>query len=108
MRRHDSRHLLTKAAIFLLLVSVAGLSILARHSQYLPESSPIHFFSSSTKVDVDHLPVLFFPATYLVATLVPDEASGQEPPRTAFQNIGLPQIGVTLSLQHRSPPPSLA
>jgi hypothetical protein len=108
MRRNDSRQIPSKAAILLLLVALFGLSTLARHSQYLPETNPVHFFSSTTKMDVDHLPALFFPEATLVAKVFPDDPRCQRFLRTTSQEIDVPQISLTLSLQHRSPPVALA
>jgi len=105
MRRNDSERVLAKTAILLLLVAVAGLSALARHSQYLPKSNPTHYFSSITKMEVDQLPLVFFPAPmFAVAMVVPDEPAFQRSPRAASQRIDIPQIGLVVSLQHRSPP----
>lgn len=109
MRRNDSKRILAKAAIVLLLVAVPGLSTLAKHSEYLPKSNPTHFFSNTTKMNVAHLPVLFFPAPmYPVAKVLPAEPAYRTSPPVSSEKIDLPQIGLTVSLQHRSPPSSLA
>jgi hypothetical protein len=104
MRRNHSQRIAARTAILLLLVALVGLSALARHSQYLPKSDPTHYFSNSTKMEIVHLPVLFFPSAIFPARVVPDEPAFQRSPREASQRIGIPQIGLVVSLQHRSPP----
>jgi hypothetical protein len=109
MRRNNSKGILAKAAILLLLVAVAGLSTLAKHSQYLPKSNPTHFFSNAAKMDVAHLPVIFLPApAYPVAKIAPPEPAFRMLLQIFPEKIELPQIGLTVSLQHRSPPSSRA
>jgi hypothetical protein len=109
MRQNAYQRFLRRTAILLLLVSVAGLATTARYSSYLPESSPIHFIAGISKMDVDHLPVLFAPVRVnATAIIAPPEQTFQCWPESTSQKIELPQIGLTLSLQHRSPPSSLA
>lgn len=109
MRRNDSKHILARAAILLLLIAVAALATLARHSEYLPKSNPTHFFSNTAKMNVAHLPTLFLQApTYPVAKVAPPEPAFSILRSISSEEIDLPQIGLTVSLQHRSPPSPLA
>jgi hypothetical protein len=109
VRRNDSKEFLAKAAILLLLIAVAGLSTLAKHSQYLPKSNPTHFFSNAAKMNVTHLSVLFLPAPICpVVKITPDEKAFRVLQQIFPEKIELPQIGLTVSLQHRSPPSSRA
>jgi hypothetical protein len=101
----SGRALKRSLVLLLLIVGVIALSILARQSPYLPKSDAAHYFSSIASMNVTYLPVAF------VLTLL-CWLPGRELLRPAFhsarpvelQNPELPQIGLTLSLQHRSPP----
>ena len=109
MRRTDSKGVLAKIAILLLLFAVAGLSTLAKNSKYLPKSDPTHFLSNATKMNVGHLPVLFFAIQYAPrAKVVPVERRFRMLQPVSSEKIDLPQIGLIISLQHRSPPSLLA
>jgi hypothetical protein len=48
------RNLLRKIVIFALLLAVAGLATMAKNGQYFPQSSPAHYVSISTKMNVAH------------------------------------------------------
>jgi hypothetical protein len=109
MPKNNTKVVFVRAVILLLLIGVAALSTLARHSRYLPKSSPSHFYSKITKMRTTHLPVLVLPVSgCIVARIVP-------PLRDfAAVNLLLPekpvmlQIHLSISLQHRSPPSLLA
>jgi len=91
----------------LLLFAVPALSTLAKNSWYLPQSNPIHYLNIASKMQVPHVPVVLEKAPLRpIAMLVPapevirsTHEPDLEPPK--------PSIGVTVSLQHRSPPSSL-
>ena len=105
MRPNDSRRLLAKAAILVLLVAIVGLSALAKQNQFLAKNNPAHFLVKSAKMNVTHLPVLFLPPTiYSFTALLPPAPPYPRSPLQLSEKIDLPQIGLTLSLQHRSPP----
>jgi hypothetical protein len=95
------------ATVVLLLFAVAGLSTLAKNSQYFPKSHPTHYVNIASKMNTAASPVLLEPGPlYPIAKVVPPQ------PR-AFRNHGVdeislpsPSIGVTVSIQHRSPPSS--
>jgi hypothetical protein len=89
----------------LLLFAVAGLSIGAKDSWYLPSSHPAHYLNISTKMKVSPLPAVFDRTPlHAVAKVEPppviDHLSyREEPPPPAIQLIGL-----RFSIEDRSPP----
>lgn len=92
------------ALLTLLLFAVPTLSTLAKDSWYLPQSNPGHYLNIASKMQVPHCPIVF-EKTPLQATakLAPPQPAApsireadSEPPK--------PALGVTVSLQHRSPP----
>jgi hypothetical protein len=88
----------------LLLFAVPTLSTLAKDSWYLPQSNPGHYLNVASKMKVPHCPILFEKAPLqTTAKLAPPQPrassireANSEPPK--------PALGVTISLQHRSPP----
>jgi hypothetical protein len=92
------------ALLALLLFAVPALSTLAKNSWYLPQSNPVHYLNIASKMQVPHVPVVLEKAPLrLIAMLIPapevirsTREPDPEPPR--------PSIGVTVALQHRSPP----
>ena len=99
-----------RAVILLLLLAVPALSTLARHSWYLSPSDVGHFLLTASRTKVAHAPsVVEAPQTertVVVMTAPEPEAHNrtrwtpETPPQT-------PSIGITVSLQHRSPPVAL-
>lgn len=109
MQRSNSRIVLIKSMTLMLLFAVVGLSAVARHGQYLPESDPIHHISSATKMNVCDAPVLPIPAqAHRAITLVPPSPEFNPVQSTHTETVYLPQIGLIVSLQHRSPPRSVS
>lgn len=109
MRRNNSKRVLIKTTALLLIFAIAGLSTLAKQSRYLPESNPTHFLSNAAKMDEPHQPIHFAPAVLRpVAKIAPPQSEF----RTRFvldsEKPDLPEIGLVVSLQHRSPPSFLA
>lgn len=106
MKPSAAKRVLSKTSILLLLVGLAGLSALAKHSDYLPKSNPAHYISHAAKMNLEHLSADFAPArVHRVDGLVPPKPERPSVPLVASQKLELPQIGLTVSLQHRSPPP---
>lgn len=100
-----SRRVLIRAAILLLLCTVPALSVAAKHSQFLPKSNPTHFLSSTAKMNVVHPLVLSLPeSAYLPAKTIPPQAEFCTSAVVCSEELDLPQIGLVISLQHRSPP----
>jgi hypothetical protein len=94
-----------RGALFaLLLFAIPTLATLAKDSWYLPQSNLGHYLNIASKMQVPHLPVVLKRAPLRpVAKLIPSpeliQSTGEpdaEPPK--------PSIGVTVALQHRSPP----
>jgi hypothetical protein len=92
------------ALLALLLFAVPTLATLAKNSWYLPQSNPGHYLNIASKMQVPHC-LLILEKTPLraIAKLVPapevirgTPERDSEPPK--------PSIGLTVSLQHRSPP----
>jgi hypothetical protein len=108
MRPSDSKRILVKAAILLLLLGVGELSALAKHSEYLPKSNPLHYISKSAKMDalhhsVDFIPSPFYPVGRVV--LPPPEFSAVL--LDQFETITCRQIDPAASFHHRAPPRTL-
>jgi hypothetical protein len=100
--------LLTKLGVLLLLFAIASLATLAKDGQYYPTANPARQVSLSTKMNESHAPV--------VVNRVPSDAVVRiSPPkpclviRTRREPEPLPvqSVGITVALQHRSPPLSL-
>jgi hypothetical protein len=88
----------------LLFVAVPALSTLAKNSWYLPQSNPGHYLNIASKMQVPHCPFVFdrapLQATAKFVPWQPLTRSRREPDLKP----PIPSIGVTVSLQHRSPP----
>jgi hypothetical protein len=88
----------------LLLFAVPTLSTLAKESWYLPQSNPGHYLNIASKMQVRHCSIILektpLEPTAKLAPPQPTTPSireaDAEPPK--------PALGVTVSLQHRSPP----
>ena len=92
------------ALLALLLFAVPTLATLAKDSWYLPQSNPGHYLNVASKMKVPHSPMVFEKAPLqATAKLAPPQPpapsireADSEPPK--------PALGVTVSLQLRSPP----
>jgi|ERR1700684_3769443 hypothetical protein len=105
MKRRLLQSSLQIAAVVLLLFAVTALSTLAKNSQYFPGSSPAHYLNISNKMKSAPLPVILERAPlYPIAKVVPPQPYA--PANHGVEEISLPSpsIGVTVSIQHRSPP----
>ncbi len=105
MKRRLLQSSLQIAAVVLLLFAVTALSTLAKNSQYFPSPSPTHYLNISNKMKGAPLPVLLERAPlYPIAKVVPPQP--HTPANHGVEEISLPSpsIGVTVSIQHRSPP----
>jgi hypothetical protein len=97
-----------RGALFaLLLFAVPTLTTLAKNSWYLPQSNPVHYLNIASKMRVPQVAVVLNKAPLQpIAMLIPAPEvirSTQEPDWQPPK----PSIGVTVALQHRSPPSSL-
>ena len=95
--------------VLFLLVALTGLSTFAKYTPYLPKTNPSHFVNHATKMKVAQSPVVLDRAPlYPVATVIPLRPAYR--PRRTDKPVAPPiqLVGLTVSLQHRSPPDSLA
>jgi hypothetical protein len=90
----------------LLLFAVAGLSTVAKDSQYLPKSHPAHYLNISSKMKVSSpAPVLDRAPLHAVAKIEPPRYVARFPRREdPPPPLAIQQIGLRMALQHRSPP----
>lgn len=106
---HFSREIFAKMAIFALLVAVVGFSTAAKNSCYYSQSHPVHYLSISSKMKVVHAtPVFDRTPLRIVAKIVPPQPQDFSTRQHGTQTPPTRQISVRVSLQHRSPPISLA
>ena len=106
-REEHPRRVVAKALIFLLIVSVTGLSILADKDQYLPKSDLAHYLKIASKMNVVHSPVVLdrTPLERVAKVIL-------RQPTFYFSRWEMPEIpllervGLIVSHQHRSPPSS--
>jgi hypothetical protein len=104
-----SRELFAKIAIFTLLVAVVSFSTAAKNSCYYSQAHPVHYLSISSKMKVVHAaPVFDHTPLRIVAKIVPPQPQQESARRNRPEAPPIPQISVRVSLQHRSPPLSLA
>ncbi len=102
-----SRTTLRIATVILLLLAVAGLSTLAKTSQYFPQSHPTHYVNISNKMKAAQPVVLEQVPLYPVAKVVPPQPRAPRNHRIEKIPVSCTSIGVAVSTQHRSPPYSL-
>jgi hypothetical protein len=95
------------ALLALLLFAVPTLTTLAKNSWYLPQSNPVQYLNIANKMRVPQVAVVLNKAPLRsIAMLIPapevirsTREPDWQPPK--------PSIGVTVALQHRSPPSAL-
>jgi hypothetical protein len=98
-----------KLAIILLLVGLGGLATLAKDGQYYPPTTAVRHVSLSTKMNVTHASVVFDRgALDNFAPLVTPKARPAVGKRIEPQPLPIASVGVTVSVQHRSPPAVLS
>jgi hypothetical protein len=103
------RTIIKRFTIILLLFTVAGLFAMAKTGQYYPKSNPAQHVSVSIKMNVVHssLEAAEEPEQVVIRFLPP-----QPPVRPQQVQLDEPSpvvpVGITVSMQHRSPPPDLA
>lgn len=93
------------SGLLVLLLAVATLSTAAKMSWYLPQSDAGHNLTAAVKMKVVHSPIIFYEGLPLqivvkIAPLLPEIRTS----RPVEPAPDIPSIGVTVSLQHRSPP----
>jgi hypothetical protein len=104
-QRAHARRIYLKVGVVILLLSIAGFSTLAKNSQYFSKSNPAHYINDSSKMTVNQLPVVIDRTPLrAVARFVPPQAEMRIAQEAEEEIPALPSMGVTVSLQHRSPP----
>lgn len=103
------RRVLVKAATLVLLFGIVGVSIVAKTNARLPRCNPAHYTSSSIKMEPTQPSAILERAPlHRVASLAPETAMPREARRDETELPPLNQAVLTSSVQHRSPPPTLA
>jgi hypothetical protein len=101
----QARSVYLKVGVVMLLLAIASFSTLAKNSQYFSRSNPAHFINISSKMKVSHLPVVIDRTPLRpVARFIPPQPETRTTHLVRAEIPALPSIGVTVSLQHRSPP----
>jgi hypothetical protein len=97
---------LLNISIVLLLFAVAGLSTLAKNSQYFPKSNPTHYVNIATKMKAapSRVVVQRERLSPVAKVLPPKSEVSNRYTAKEEANLPLPSVGVTVSIQHRSPP----
>ena len=94
-----------KLGVVMLLLAIAGFSTLAKNSQYFSRSNPAHYINISSKMTVSQFPAIVDRAPlHPIARFVPPQPVTRTAQMVREEIPALPSIGVTVSLQHRSPP----
>jgi hypothetical protein len=97
---------LLNASVLILLFAVAALSTLAKNSQYFPKSNPTHYVNIATKMKAA-------PSRVVVQRERLSPVAKVFPPKAEILNrhatkeeadLPFPSVGITVSVQHRSPP----
>lgn len=97
-----------RTIVLLLLFAIPGLATLAKDSWYLPQADTGHYLTAQVKMNVVHSSVVLDqepPQT--VAAILPIKHQATVNPRRETET-PVTWIRLTVSLQHRSPPTSLA
>jgi hypothetical protein len=98
-----------RVAALLLLVLVAGLATLAKNAQYLPKSNSAHYINCATKMKVAQAaPEADRKPLHPIAKVVPARPIYRSLRQDEPETPPIQLIGLTVSLQHRSPPPSVS
>jgi hypothetical protein len=91
--------------VLLLLILLAGFAATLKFGQYFPQGDPIAHAAMSNKMDVAHAPATCDSAPVETATeIVPPEPRSETFRREPSPPPVIQLLGLTLSLQHRSPP----
>lgn len=105
----NQRRVWLRMAVLFLLVMLAGLATFAKYTPYLPKTSPSHYVNNATKLKVAQSPVLHDRDPLLpIAIVVPSRLKYRVRRTDVPVAPPIELIGLNLSRQHRSPPPTLA
>ena len=101
----QARCVYLKLGVVMLLLAIAGFATLAKNSQYLSRSNPAHYINISSKMKVSHFPVVIERTPLRpVPRFIPPQPETRITQVVREETPPLLSIGVTVSLQHRSPP----
>ena len=103
-QRQCRPYLLKRVAVLFLLLTVPSLSTLAKNSWYLPQADAGHYLTGAVKMRVAHAPELLdrCPLRLINKVISPQpQVWRHQEPELAPE---IPNISVTVVLQHRSPP----
>src|SRR5947209_5085996 len=92
------------SGLLVLLLTVATLSTAAKMSWYLPQSDAGHNLTAAVKMKVAHSPIIVEGLPLQPVVKVTPPLPEVRTSRSAEPEPQIPSIGVTVSLQHRSPP----
>jgi uncharacterized membrane protein len=107
--RTKRRPIVLRWTVLALIFTVAAFSATAKHSQFLPKSNPAHFISNMSKMNVSHSPDLAVPLSASgIPKIIPAHPVFRVLATVRPEDLDSSQLGLTLSLQQRSPPLSLA
>lgn len=93
-----------RTVLFLLLFAVPVLSTLAKTSWYLPQADAGHNLTAAVKMKVANSPIIFEALPLQPVVKVSPPLPEIRTSRPVEPEPEIPSIGVTVSLQHRSPP----
>jgi hypothetical protein len=109
MRSQFFKAMLQTATIVLLLFAVAGLSTLAKNSQYFPKSNPTHYVNIASKMKAAPLPnAAERQPLYPIAKVLLPQPCVPMHPAVEELPVLFRSIGVSVSIHHRAPPPSFS
>ena len=104
-----SKRYLARIAVVMLLVLVPVLSTFAKNSAYYPPTNLTHYVSIASKMNLNHsAAILEIAPLRPVANVVTVQPIFSRTRKTQPDAPPIQQIGLTVSLQHRSPPANLA
>lgn len=108
LMRSNCKRVFKIAGIALLILAVTGLSLVATHGRFVSQSDPDHFITKIAKMNVAPPTAFAPPPAYTLSELLPAPAKFSIVAAPEAEWLVVRQIGLTVSLQHRSPPFSLA
>lgn len=103
-----TRRLWTHLLILVLLVGVAGLSTVAKDSLYHFHSISAQHVTSAVKMQLAHTQVMDSEPAMPVSLTLPARPEYHRRHWESSKVIFIPSVGITVSLQHRSPPSNLS
>jgi hypothetical protein len=94
----------TLSGLLVLLLAVATLSTAAKMSWYLPHGDAGHNLTAAVKMKIAHPPIIFEGLSLQPVVKAAPPLPEIRTSRPVEPEPEIPSIGITVSLQHRSPP----